>query len=62
MAAGVLLVLEAGGKVTDMHGGPASLRGPHILSDNGLVHEEVLGVFADVFAGRYRMGLPRVEG
>lgn len=62
MAAGVLLVLEAGGRVTDMHGGPPSLRGPHVLTDNGLIHEEILGVFADVFAGRYRMALPRLGG
>lgn len=58
MAAGVLLVQEAGGKVSDMRGGPVSLRGPHVLADNGHVHDEMLAIFADVFAGRYRMPLP----
>jgi len=60
-AAGVLLVAEAGGRVSDMQGAPASLRSPHLLADNGLVHEEILRVFSDVFAGRYRLPLPPVS-
>lgn len=60
MAAGILLVREAGGKVTDMRGQPASLRGPHLLADNGLVHDGLLGVFEEVFAGRARFALPEV--
>jgi myo-inositol-1(or 4)-monophosphatase len=62
MAAGVLLVSEAGGRVTDMLGHPASLRGPHILADNGLVHDQVLALFAEVFAGSYRTPLPETSG
>lgn len=60
IAAGVLLIREAGGVVTDMHGAPISLRGPHILGDNGLVHEEVVGLFAEIFAGRARVPLPEI--
>jgi myo-inositol-1(or 4)-monophosphatase len=49
-AAGVVLVEEAGGKITDMQGNPYVLGGPSILSSNGLVHEEMLKVVAEVSA------------
>jgi myo-inositol-1(or 4)-monophosphatase len=62
MAAGALLVREAGGVVTDMHGRPFDLRGPHVLADNGLVHAETVDLFAEVFAGRYRTPLPEMAG
>lgn len=42
MAAGGLIVREAGGRVTDVHGGPWSLEGPGVLASNGLVHDAVL--------------------
>ena len=35
MAAGRLLVAEAGGQVSDMHGQPHSFTAPHLLADNG---------------------------
>ena len=54
MAAGILLIREAGGKCSDMEGGPTSLRGPHLLTDNGLIHEEMLAVFGEIFRGEYR--------
>jgi myo-inositol-1(or 4)-monophosphatase len=60
MAAGALLVREAGGACTDMHGGPLDLRGPHILADNGHVHGETVGLFAEIFAGRYRHPIPEM--
>jgi myo-inositol-1(or 4)-monophosphatase len=62
IAAGVLIIREAGGLCTDMFGAPLDLRGPHILADNGLVHEETVALFADVFAGRYRHALPELPG
>jgi len=62
IAAGVLIIREAGGLCTDMSGAPLDLRGPHILADNGLVHEETVALFADVFAGRYRHALPELPG
>jgi myo-inositol-1(or 4)-monophosphatase len=61
MAAGMLLVSEAGGQVSNMHGGPARLGEPRLLADNGAVHEEILALFAEIFAGRYRLPLPRID-
>jgi len=60
MAAGALLVREAGGACTDMRGAPLDLRGQHILADNRLVHEETVGLFAEIFAGRYRHKIPEM--
>ncbi len=40
-AAGVLLIQEAGGKVTDFQGNPYQLGGPVILATNGRIHEEM---------------------
>ncbi|MCS7023818.1 MAG: inositol monophosphatase [Bryobacteraceae bacterium] len=58
MAAGVLLVEEAGGKVSDMKGGNLQLRGPHLLADNGHIHSEILTLFSEIFRGEYRFPLP----
>ncbi len=60
VAAGILLVREAGGIVTDMHGEPVSLRGPHILADNRLVHAETVELFAEIYAGRFPVSLPEM--
>jgi myo-inositol-1(or 4)-monophosphatase len=62
MAAGILLVREAGGKCSDMRGLQASLDGPHLLADNGHIHEEILALFGDVFAGKYVHSLPQLAG
>jgi len=61
MAAGVLLVEEAGGKCSDMKGRPMDLRGKHVLADNGKVHDQVLALFAEVFQGQYRIPLPQIH-
>jgi myo-inositol-1(or 4)-monophosphatase len=61
MAAGILLIAEAGGKCSDMRGGPVALRNPHLLADNGLVHEGMLGLFDDVFRGKYRYPIPQIK-
>jgi hypothetical protein len=45
-----------------MHGGSLSLRGPHILTDNTLLHEPMLSLFAEIFAGHYRFQLPEIVG
>ena len=61
MAAGRLLVAEAGGRVTDMRGAPHTFQSPHLLADNGHVHEQIVEIFNEVFAGRYRVPLPVIS-
>jgi len=48
VAAGVVIVEEAGGKITDMHGQPYGLGGPSILASNALIHDEMVRVAAEV--------------
>jgi myo-inositol-1(or 4)-monophosphatase len=43
-AAGVLLVQEAGGKVSDLSGGPYRLGGPQMLASNGRIDGEMQDV------------------
>jgi len=42
VAAGSLLVTEAGGRVSDEHGGPHRLDGRVIVASNGRIHDELL--------------------
>jgi len=49
-AAGVLMVTEAGGRVTDLSGGSFMLLGDEVFASNGLVHEAMIQVFSDVMA------------
>jgi myo-inositol-1(or 4)-monophosphatase len=58
MAAGTLLIEEAGGRCSGMKGEPLALRGPHLLADNGLIHEETIEVFKEIFRGKYRYEMP----
>lgn len=51
-AAGVLLVHEAGGRVTGFTGEPFLLDSREILASNGLIHDELIGLFETMFAGR----------
>ena len=44
MAAGVLIVMEAGGKWTDFRGFPSSVYKEEILATNGLIHEQMVAV------------------
>ena len=61
MAAGALLVQEAGGRVSEMAGGPLSVTASdHILADNALLHDEVLAAFAEIFQGKMRTPLPEL--
>ena len=60
-AAGFLLVLEAGGRVTDFSGGPVRLASDEVLATNGLIHEELIGFFDDMFAGRNLAPIPTPE-
>jgi myo-inositol-1(or 4)-monophosphatase len=44
MAAGSLIVREAGGKVTDFLGDPVNLDGKHVLASNGKIHRQMLEI------------------
>ena len=57
-AAGVLLVQEAGGTVTDMSGGKWLLDSRETLATNGLVHADFVSLMGDVFAGKGLEELP----
>jgi len=57
-AAGILLVAEAGGRVTDFSGGHFKLDSREILASIGLIHTELLGFFDDMFAGRNLAPIP----
>jgi myo-inositol-1(or 4)-monophosphatase len=57
-AAGILLVQEAGGQVTDFAGEPFQLNSREVLASNGLIHEELVGLFKDMFAGRNLSPIP----
>lgn len=47
-AAGVIMVEESGGKITDLKGQPYQLGGTSILASNGLIHDEMVRVAAEV--------------
>jgi myo-inositol-1(or 4)-monophosphatase len=51
-AAGVLILEEAGGKVTDFTGGEFQIASHETLGSNGLVHDALLHEFQELFAGR----------
>jgi myo-inositol-1(or 4)-monophosphatase len=57
-AAGILLVEEAGGRVTDFAGNKYRLASDEILASNAAVHDELIGLFADMFAGRGLTPIP----
>jgi myo-inositol-1(or 4)-monophosphatase len=57
-AAGVLIVEEAGGKVSDFSGGAFQINSRETLGSNGLVHEALLNEFRQIFAGRDLEPLP----
>lgn len=46
MAAGSVIVVEAGGRLTDFGGHAFSIYGKELVASNGLVHEELLTVLA----------------
>lgn len=60
MAAGILLVREAGGRVSDMKGQPWHLRGEHLLASNHSLHAEIVTLFNEIFAGHQRVPMPPI--
>jgi myo-inositol-1(or 4)-monophosphatase len=47
VAAGSLIVTEAGGRVTDFSGGLFTINGQEILATNGRIHDEMLKVLSN---------------
>ncbi len=60
-AAGVLLVQEAGGTVTRFDSTPFRLDSREVLASNGLIHQELITNFEEIFAGRGLEELPAVS-
>lgn len=51
MAAGILLVEEAGGRFTDFHGLPSTIYTKQVLATNGLIHEKVVEILERGLSG-----------
>ena len=49
MAGGVVILREAGGRVTDFHGRAHSIYQPELVASNGLIHDEMLDVIREGF-------------
>lgn len=52
LAVGVLLVQEAGGKVTDMSGGEFDLYGSEVVASNQLIHQEMIDILHPIYLER----------
>lgn len=61
MAAGILLIEEAGGMVTTMRGAAHNLRSPDLLATNGHLHRPTVQLFDNIFAGRVEYRLPEIS-
>ena len=57
-AAGILIVEEAGGKVTGVEGLGLAVTDRDVVATNGLIHSELLHEFKEIFAGRGLEPLP----
>ena len=57
-SAGYLIVEEAGGKVTHFDGSKFTLDSREVLATNGLIHDEMVQLFEDMFAGRNLSPIP----
>ncbi|HWQ55230.1 MAG TPA: inositol monophosphatase family protein [Bryobacteraceae bacterium] len=60
LAAGRLIVAEAGGRYTDMDGQPHHIGSAHLLADNGLIHDELLARFGEIFRGAGPAPIPEI--
>ncbi|HEY3374695.1 MAG TPA: inositol monophosphatase family protein [Candidatus Aquicultor sp.] len=47
MAAGGLIALEAGARITQLNGEPFDIRSPQILATNGRIHDQMLEIIAE---------------
>jgi len=46
--------------VSDMGGAPHRLTSEHVLVDNGALHEQTLGIFGEIFHGKFRVPMPQI--
>jgi myo-inositol-1(or 4)-monophosphatase len=60
-AAGSLMVAEAGGRVTNLTGGPLDLAAPQIVASNGHIHDEMLAILDEVRGHRGGPGSSRTR-
>ena len=51
MAAGALMVEEAGGAVTDLLGGPFALDKLQVVASNGRIHREMVALLVELSRG-----------
>ena len=58
LAAGKLIVTEAGGTVTQMKGERHEIASPDLLATNGSIHQETLDRFGDIFRGDLEHPIP----
>jgi len=57
-AAGILVVEEAGGKVSGFHGEELAITDRDVVASNSLIHPELLHEFDEIFGGRGLEALP----
>jgi myo-inositol-1(or 4)-monophosphatase len=57
VAAGVLIVEEAGGRVSGMDGAPFASSAGHLLATNGVIHDEMVAIIRDFRAAGMASGL-----
>jgi myo-inositol-1(or 4)-monophosphatase len=48
VAAGGLMVEEAGGRLTSLTGGPLDIEAPTVVASNGRIHDEILAVLREI--------------
>lgn len=56
--AGLLIVEEAGGRVSGFEGQPLEITDRNVLASNGLIHDAIVHEFSEIFAGRGLEPLP----
>ena len=49
VAAGILIIQNAGGKVTDFRGGSDCIFGKELVASNSIIHKEFMEVFSNIF-------------
>ena len=60
MAAGSLMVEEAGGRMSTMRGESHQLTSRETLATNGKLHPPMLELFAEIFGGRFRFPMVQI--